>query len=203
MIQSLISSPLLLSEQYSIDGSLVPQELTEQFLAGDHGVWNQITGTPHLTRKLVATRKVDYANADDVAQTTWKRVYRTLPRLRDGGKVTPWIMTIGVHYSIDTARRQRAKPEIPFSAMEPEVLEFRDENQAAELQNAELRGKINEAFDALPVIYSDACRMCFLDRLSYDEIAERLKNLNWSGKGTYFYGKKSITKLFKRYVGKC
>jgi len=88
----------------------------------------------------------DAAEADDVAQETFLRLWREAARWQPRARLAAWLYRVAYNLSIDRMRRRRATvdiaqlPDPPSPALDPEQ----------RLAEAEIAGLVNDAIDVLP-----------------------------------------------------
>lgn len=82
--------------------------------AGDEVAFGEVVGalSGRVMRFLVCAG-VPYAEAEELVQETWIRVYRTSGRFTRGRSVTAWVFGIARNLMIDRHRRRRA--EVPLT----------------------------------------------------------------------------------------
>lgn len=109
------------------------------------------------------------ADADDVHQELWLRVYRSLARLEDAGAFRTWLFRSTRHQAIDFLRRQR-RAETLFSEGPPEALEGVAEagDPAEWAANAQ---EVEALLGALSPGHREVLLLRYLDDLSHAEIA--------------------------------
>jgi len=121
----------------------------------------------------------DLAEAEDMAQTVFLKVYQSMPRYQVSAKFSTWIFTIARHACLNEIRRRSRHPAESIEATMPDSEEattrqFEDQKTftppEAFLQG-ELETKIQEALDDLPEKQRMAVLLCRQDELSYEEIA--------------------------------
>ncbi len=115
----------------------------------------------------------DSALIEDVAQETFLRVFRALPRFDRNGpaRLSTWILTIACHRAIDELRRRR----LELSPLETGSHELAANDRADE--NAERRmlaRVIDRAIDSLAPEYKATFVLREVHGLEYTEIAEIL-----------------------------
>jgi RNA polymerase sigma-70 factor (ECF subfamily) len=118
--------------------------------------------------------RADWALVDDLAQETFVRVFRALPRFGEDGRMRPgaWISTIAARVAIDELRRRGTRLAQVDGA---QVCDIAGEDHADGL--AERRGlqrAIERAVEQLAPEYRAAFLLREVHELAYDEIAETL-----------------------------
>ncbi len=122
----------------------------------------------------------DPAEAEDIVQETFLRVYRALPNSRLDLPFKPWLLRIAVNLCRDRAKGKHA---IPFSALDQEegkeglaIEEIPDDAPLPleRLEAEEVRSLLSQAVDQLPEAYRLAITLRYNEGLSYQEIANVL-----------------------------
>jgi RNA polymerase sigma factor (sigma-70 family) len=144
-------------------------ELVNACGKGDQLAWNSLVRrhSPRL-RSIARFSGLDAAAAEDVVQTSWSSLYRSLDRLANADAVGGWLSTTVKREAIRVSRAQRRTrvAELPPSDLAPP-----DERLIEREPIVALRG----AFDRLPADGQELLRLLFSDaELSYGQIAERI-----------------------------
>lgn len=125
-----------------------------------------VTGLAAKLRSFIRRRVRDDTTADDLAQETLLKVYRSRAALRDGQKVEAWLYRIARRTVIDHYRRTRPTEELPEAlSAEPadDVAEFRQTVMAS----------TRRLLDQLPEAYREPVRLAELEGLPLAKIALR------------------------------
>ncbi|MEW6684154.1 MAG: sigma-70 family RNA polymerase sigma factor [Nitrospirota bacterium] len=121
------------------------------------------------------------ADAEDLAQDVFVRVYRAATRYEPNAKFSTWLYTIARRVCLNHARAQALRRWLPFagddadaqdSAPDPPDTRFPD--PAADLERRELQRVVARAVAALPERLRFAVILRRYEELSYDEIADIL-----------------------------
>jgi RNA polymerase sigma factor (sigma-70 family) len=106
------------------------------------------------------------ATADDLLQTTFLSVVRSIDRYQHGAKVMPWLLAIAANAARDTLRRGRlnietlaADGDLPDAAVMPGM------------SDPAARKRIEAAFAELPEQQREVVLMHKLNGIPFDEIA--------------------------------
>lgn len=122
----------------------------------------------------------NWADAGDLAQETFIRVYHSLSDFHQKCSFSTWIHHIAVNICRDELRKKNRRPKIsldeiaassgglPFSETETDCPENK-------LEQLELQGAVQECLNALPDEYRLVLIMREIQGLSYEEIAFALK----------------------------
>jgi RNA polymerase sigma-70 factor (ECF subfamily) len=89
------------------------QRIVERLLARDERVFVELVTSLHPRLVAMATRILgDEAAAEDVAQETWRRVTRALPRFQGKSRLSTWIFATLINRARSRLARDR-KAEVP------------------------------------------------------------------------------------------
>ena len=148
--------------------------------AGDHGAFEPLVR--RYEKRLFGyflNLVEDPATAADLAQETFVRVYRAVPRYRESGRFESWLFRIAANLVRSRRRRldQRAAhvslEETP--AAERELAARGGERRPDEAAwRAELRDALEKALPQLPLVFREAVVLRDVQGWSYREIAEML-----------------------------
>ena len=106
-------------------------------------------------------------HVEDLAQETFLRAYRALPRFEPtGARTSTWLLTIARNCALD-ARKRRA---LPTASIEDHEIEAHGTPET-EQQRSELGGAIERAARALPEEQREALVLAEIHGLSLDEIS--------------------------------
>ncbi len=118
-------------------------------------------------RGFIRRRVRDDATADDLAQETLLKVYRSRAALRDGQRIEAWLYRIARTTLIDFYRRRRPGEELPADLAE-ETGEGADEVTAAMVRS------LRRFLEELPELYREPVRLAEFDGLPLAKIALRM-----------------------------
>lgn len=108
------------------------------------------------------------ADALDLAQETFVRVYRHRDQFRTGGRFSTWMFQIAINLARDHARRQQRRPTEALDAL-PELES--GSSVRGELEHAESVAAVREAIASLPEDLREAVLLAEYEELSHAEIA--------------------------------
>jgi RNA polymerase sigma-70 factor (ECF subfamily) len=116
----------------------------------------------------------DREDAEEAAQDTFVKVYRSLPDYRQESKFSTWLYSVAYRTAVDHARRKR----LPTSSLDKEggAWEIAD-NQAGPLRNAErnnLQEVLRKVLNKLPGVEGNIITLYYQGGKSVKEIAEIL-----------------------------
>jgi RNA polymerase sigma-70 factor, ECF subfamily len=127
---------------------------------------------PYINRVILDTDV-----SSDLTQDTLLRVLTSLPRLRNVDHFWPWVYAIAANATRQHLRIKRRKREIPFSVVNPVMLESRfasAEPRAAASSTGDLGLRAVKAMAGLRPRYRTALSLRVFKGLSYRDIAARL-----------------------------
>jgi RNA polymerase sigma-70 factor, ECF subfamily len=104
-------------------------------------------------------------NLDDLAQEVWMDVFRDLPRLADPGAFLPWFYRIARNRVFRTFRR-RSEPI--GSIQDMNVAPAREAEPDFSAEDAQA---VHAALDQLSPEHREVLLLCFMEEMSYDQIA--------------------------------
>lgn len=115
----------------------------------------------------------DSGDAEDAAQETFFRAYRSIKRYDSSRPFPTWLLSIAAHYCIDQLRKRRMNT---FSIDEHDYLEIPDDNPGPEttLRRAAERERVHALLTELNPTDRAAVVMYYWYDFSYDEIGEAL-----------------------------
>ncbi len=113
-------------------------------------------------------------DAEDAAQETFLRAYKSLQRFDNSRPFSTWLLSIAAHYCIDQIRRQRT----PIVSIEdlpvPDLPEVGPDIES-KLSNKEERTRIRSLLEVLDPTDRAIVVMYYWYDFSYDEISQSLK----------------------------
>ena len=123
--------------------------------------------------------------AEDLTQDVFMRVFRARKTYTPGSKFTTWLFTIANNVALNAIRRQKRKPELPFTSMGnsstsmPTIDNIVPENSALmptrQLDHQELRETVRMAVDTLTENQRMAVLLNKFEGMNYADIAQVMK----------------------------
>jgi RNA polymerase sigma factor (sigma-70 family) len=111
----------------------------------------------------------DPTEADDAFQATFLVLARKAGSIRLGNSLGPWLHGV----SVRVARRLQAVANRAMTSGE-DGFEWLPDRHGGGIAEVERRLEVNDALDALPVVFAAAIRLCYLEGLTHEEAAARL-----------------------------
>ncbi|MCP4643506.1 MAG: RNA polymerase sigma factor [bacterium] len=122
------------------------------------------------------------ADAEDLFQDTFLKVYSNLDRFRTGAPFRPWVYRIATNTCRDHLRRSRYRRTVPLNGgSDAGTVPLADRIPATgpgpseEAREAEAAARLSAAVEKLPVKHRAVFIMARYDGLGYDEIACALR----------------------------
>ena len=155
----------------STEGDGDDRALVERFLGGDAQAFEVLMDRHYDRITRLAWRIVgDRVAAAEIAQETFVRAYRALPRFRGAAAFGSWLYRIAVNLCF-THLRRRPGVHLPLDAV---ALESADADPASRFEAQRRRATVRAAVDALPAHYRIVIVLSSVEGLAYDEIARVL-----------------------------
>jgi RNA polymerase sigma-70 factor (ECF subfamily) len=154
-----------------------------------------------------ATRMMgDDADAEDIAQQVFIRVWKSAPRYEPTAKFTTWLFKIMRNLVFNELRRRKRHPTRPLegtleegdrpmqtadvSAKSPDTVLLEEEMQVA----------VQRAIDGLPEVQRMAIVLRRFDEFSYEEIGDILELSVPAVKSVLFRARTELRERLKRYL---
>ncbi len=162
----------------------------------------------HRVVGTVAKMLGDDAEAEDVAQQVFVRVWRSAGRYEPTAKFTTWLFTILRNLVFNEVRRRKRHPAISLDAPREldderprDTADHRVKTPEAELLDSEMMEAIQRAIDELPETQRLAVIMRRYDETPYEEIAEVLDLTVPAVKSLLFRARTELREKLKQYLG--
>jgi len=156
------------------------EELIRLHLQGDKDAFPELVHRHLRAVYNLAYRSTgDVMEAENIAQETFARAYKALPRCGELGSFRPWLLTIAVNLCRNRARRASHEPLMVREggeAGEDPLDQYPDPAPgplAVVLQN-EADAMLEKAIAALPLPYRQVIILRYMEGLSYEELAQTL-----------------------------
>ncbi len=141
----------------------------------------------HIRRLVVA-----HQDAEDVLQETLLRAYRSLPKLRDGSTLAPWLYRIATNEALRHIANSRKIAGAIDSEGDDDAARISADSYVdySDLEAVKLR----DAVDSLPLKQRITFNLHYYDELEYSEIASILQCSEQTVKANYHFAKEKIKK---------
>lgn len=134
-------------------------------------------------------------DAEDAAQESFLRAYRSLNRYDPNRKLITWLLSIAAHYCIDQHRRVKA-PQVSLDETAPmDLAESSSGPEKAYLQQ-ETRDEVQHLLEQIAPRDRAAIILYYWYDLSYQEIASQLKVTESALKTRLHRARRSLAKVW-------
>ncbi|MBE9914222.1 sigma-70 family RNA polymerase sigma factor [Paenibacillus donghaensis] len=123
----------------------------------------------HKVYGVIRGMGADHQDAQDLAQETFIRMYRFLPRYQEGSSLSAWVYTIAVNVTKDFLRKRRPIPVDVVEGMEETDKGITPEQSVLE---KEMKRDIYRHLKCLPENYRLVLLLKYTNELSYEEIVK-------------------------------
>lgn len=147
-----------------------------RFLAGDEGAFKALFDryTPVLINfayRFLGSR----AEAEDLAQDVFIRIYRQKERYDPSRRFRPWMFSIGVRLALNRRRDRKRHAETPLEdSLAALVPDTRSPLPEETFRKHELNQVVRKALAALPENQRAAVLLGRYERMTYEEIAKAM-----------------------------
>jgi len=173
-------------------------KLVEIFRNGDVSGFNELVKRYQekvywIARRIVGT----HADADDVVQDVFIRVYEGLKHFRGDANFYTWLYRIAVNVSLNSLRKKRIKDFLPYDELW-EGIPASDSRTDDPIQQQEYQTILDKAIQILPAKQKVVFMMRYYDEIPYEEMAKILKKSVGGTKANYFQAVKKVTKYVRK-----
>jgi len=177
---SSLEAPTDLPQQPELDSDRL---LVERTVAGDQRAFELLViKYQRRIERLIGRMVRDVDLVEDIAQETFIRAYRALPKFRGEAQFYTWLYRIAVNTSKQFLLELKRDPAVLQSTLDRQADDdetFRPKNEPSSdetpesvLAAKEIAQAVNVALDALPEDLRQAITLREMDGLSYEDIAE-------------------------------
>jgi RNA polymerase sigma-70 factor, ECF subfamily len=189
----------------SHDGCELDHALMVKIGAGDHAAFRELVER-HQNAVIGTVAKMlgNPTEAEDIAQQVFLRIWRNAKRYRPEAKFTTYLFTITRNLVFNESRRRSRKKEVSSDEREENsnlLVEANPDRQPdAELLQAELQRKVDEAIASLPESQRMAVVLRRYEQLSYEEIAAVLELSVSAVKSLLFRARTALREALSEYL---
>jgi len=140
----------------------------------------------YFVRRMV----VDHADADDVVQNVFIKVWKNLESFREDSKLFTWIYRIATNESLSFLKSKQLRSYLSLTS--PEAMMIKSLNDGNQYDGQEIQKRLQAAIIRLPKKQQLVFNMRYYDDLSYDEISEILGTSVGALKASYHFAVKKI-----------
>lgn len=155
----------------------------------------------NLAHKYLANR----ADAEDVVQDVFLKVYQAGKTYEPTAKFTTWVYRITVNVCLNRIRSARTRQAVSLDAPgeEDRSMDVPDnpaETVGQKLEREELEAKVREAMEALPDTQRTAVLLRRFQELSYEEIAQAMETTVPAVKSLLARARQRLKELLDKYL---
>jgi len=184
------------------------RELVERVQKGDKTAFDLLVlKYQHKIIKLVSRYVREQSDAQDIAQESFIKAYRALPRFRGDSAFYTWLYRIATNTAKNyLATQQRRNSEIGIDAdeMGSREIEFGLDDISTPdnlLVKDEVERTVFDAIESLPDELRTAITLREFDGLSYDEIAEVMECPVGTVRSRIFRAREAVNEKLRALVG--
>ena len=160
-----------------------------------------------MVYRLAVQITKNHADADDVMQETFIKVYRSIRTFRKDAAFETWLYRIAVNEALNFVKRRDRRPECTLETA-TEAVYASTARYSAELANdphahaekAELRQYVTEAVNSLSLKHRTVVILHEFEGLTHAEIASILNCSEGTVRSRLHYARKKLRTLLKPYV---
>ncbi len=160
-----------------------------------------------MVYRLAVQITKNHADADDVMQETFIKVYRSIHTFRRDAAFETWLYRIAVNEALNFVKRRERRRECTFeTATEAEyeaTARYRAQlanDPQTHAEKAELRQYVTEAVNSLPLKHRTVVILHEFEGLTHAEIASILNCSEGTVRSRLHYARKKLRTLLKPYV---
>ena len=180
----------------TLEAADTDERLVERFRGGDESAFEELVHR-HRERIYRAAWRVagDHAEADDLAQESFVRAYRSLAGFRGESRFLTWMLRIVMNLAL--TRRGSRRPTVPLE-------EARHVGTGEVAGSTALRGQVREAVARLPPRQRQVLVLKVYEGMKFTEVAEVMEISVGTAKATFFQAVRGLRKrLAIRDAGPC
>ena len=160
-----------------------------------------------MVYRLAVQITKNHADADDVMQETFIKVYRSIHTFRRDAAFETWLYRIAVNEALNFVKRRERRRECTLETTIEAEYETTARYHAqlandpqAQAEKAELRQYVTEAVNSLPLKHRTVVILHEFEGLTHAEIASILNCSEGTVRSRLHYARKKLRTLLKPYV---
>lgn len=177
----------------------IDQQLVERVQRGDRRAFDLLVGKyQHKIMSVISRYIRNPDEVQDVAQDTFVRAWRALPRFRGDSAFFTWVYRIAINTAKNhLVARNRRPPDTDIDIEDAQFLDTADGLRDADtplghMLTAEIEATVHRALEALPDEMRTAVMLREFDGLSYEEIAQVMDCPVGTVRSRIFRGREAI-----------
>lgn len=177
----------------------IDQQLVERVQRGDRRAFDLLVGKyQHKIMSVISRYIRNPDEVQDVAQDTFVRAWRALPRFRGDSAFFTWVYRIAINTAKNhLVARNRRPPDTDIDIEDAQFLDAADglrdtDTPLGHMLTAEIEATVHRALEALPDEMRTAVMLREFDGLSYEEIAQVMDCPVGTVRSRIFRGREAI-----------
>jgi RNA polymerase sigma-70 factor (ECF subfamily) len=160
------------------------QELVRRFQSGDEDAFDRLVDLHRRDVYRLAYRLLgNHADADDLAQETFLRVYRSLGRFRGESTFRTWVTRIVLNLATDSRREMASRRQCSLEDLAPSQHPVEQEDHAGFLREEIIR----KAVGRLPKRQRETLILRIFQQMKFHEIAMVMGCTVGTAKANFFH----------------
>jgi RNA polymerase sigma-70 factor (ECF subfamily) len=153
---------------------MTDKELVRQVLNGNQHACRFLVATyQNLVNHIVRRILVRNADAEDICQDVFMKVFSRMHSFRGDSKLSTWIATIAYNTSLTVLKRKAVIKEMPLDRVAfLAIPETGNVESVVYFESDEIKKILLETIETLPVHYRTILTLFYLEEFSYHEIGE-------------------------------
>jgi RNA polymerase sigma-70 factor (ECF subfamily) len=185
-----------------IGDGVMDGDLVQRIRAGDERAFDTLVELyERPVRSLLCRLIRDGADAEDMAQETFLKVYTNLHQYQGAASLKTWIFRIATNLAMDWHRARQRAPKL-VRLDDPARNRTAKESSAGPLDVAEVaeqQNALTEALHRLPLQQRAALVLKVTEGMKYEEIARVLDTTENSVKSSIHLARKKVAEFMKGY----
>ena len=193
-----VPEPVVLKEA-RVSEKDIDQQLVERVQRGDRRAFDLLVGKyQHKIMSVISRYIRNPDEVQDVAQDTFVRAWRALPKFRGDSAFFTWLYRIAINTAKNhLVARSRRPPDTDVDIEDAQFLESADglrdaDSPLGHALSAEIEATVHRALEALPDEMRTAVMLREFDGLSYEEIAQVMDCPVGTVRSRIFRGREAI-----------
>ena len=175
--------------------------LVKRARGGDRAAFEELVRrTSRLIYSRLYVETGDRHLAEDLAQETYLRAFRSLGRLTDPAEFRSWLMTIAQNAAIDSHRRSARRKRKSPPRVSQEILDNLPAPEIDEEHESETRDKVRAILQSLPEEYRLPLILRYIDGADYEAITLQLGLTEGALRGLLHRGMQKLRRAVKTEV---
>lgn len=141
----------------------------------------------HIRRMVI-----DHADADDLVQNTFIKVWKNLPEFREESQLYTWIYRIATNECLAFLKQKRRRLFLPLQDVEFSLAEKLEQQSSINVKKLEL--ELQKAILKLPEKQRLVFNLRYYDEMKYEEMSEVLGTSVGALKASYHHAVNKIEK---------